>query len=115
MRVEKEPRKRLIFLIDSESYLKQTPSGRPGQNQMSEKVDSIQSFLSKSMQTITDDDSIDLILLRFIKPPTQVDAEQTQDPQAHKSTKVKQEEPRTENLEPVIDQALSQTPAEPKT
>ena len=57
LRVEEEPRKRLNFHSDTESYLEQTPSGRPGQGQTLEKFDSIQPILKKSLETITDDDS----------------------------------------------------------
>ena len=42
-----------------------------GQGQTSENADTVQANLNMSMETITDDDSSDLILLTDLKPPTQ--------------------------------------------
>ena len=67
------------------------------------------------METITDENSSDLFLLKNLKPPTRVSPEHTQDPSAHKSTDNKQEELRTDDLDPDTDQFPPLTTVQPKT
>ena len=86
LRKKEEQRKSHRTLIATENDLEQILSGKPEYSQMSEKSDTVQPSINLPRDTVTNDDSNDLIFLRDLRPPTQVNLGPAPDTSSYRLT-----------------------------